>query len=333
AIALERLKQLDPMSIEPIVDRLVSSKDAKVRMLTAQMLFRQRTVAAVRRLAVMLADVNPDLRLFARESLIEMDGEPRLRAAVRKAAMTALVGDHRHARQQAIILVGAIDHEPAADRLVQFLDDDDTGNCVLAAWSLRKLAVPATAEAIREKLRREIDATNAMAERNSRGPCCELRDVALYDQLTHLLEALGRIRDRSATPLLSEFLPRPPELDPFGPPRVEVVRFPLPRAAALWALALCYADDPNEQILQAVTDRFTDFHEADKMRQMAAIGLGRLKSKSSIQTLRSEFDPQGEFTDVGQACGWALQQITGEDPHVWKGRQAVQRDWFLEPLP
>jgi hypothetical protein len=82
-----------------------------------------------------------------------------------------------------------------------------------------------------------------------------------------------------------------------------------------------------------MTDRFTDSLEEDEIRGVAAIVLGRMKSKSSIPLLRSEFDPQDEYSPLRHACSWALQQITGADPPDWKRRQAVQMNWFLEPLP
>ncbi|NIL95874.1 MAG: hypothetical protein GTO53_01325 [Planctomycetales bacterium] len=333
AIALERLMQLDPFSIEPIVDRLVSSPDARIRQLTAQMLFQQGSPEGVRRLGGMLADVNPNLRLWARESLIQLDRQPQLAAAIRQAAMKALHGDHPLALHQAIILVGAIDHEPAAERLLKLLDAKDPPLRVVAAWSLRKLAVPATAEAIQKKIRQAIQVTNALAKQYQRGPPYDVSDHTLPAQVAHLLEALGEIQDRSARLLFAEFLPRPPEPDPFGPPVVQVVRLPQPRAAALWALAACYADQPDPQVVEAVSHLFSDALEEEDLRAVAAIGLGRLKSKSSLSLLRSKFHPDDRYSHLGHACSWALQQITGKDPHVWKPRLIARQDWFLQPLP
>ncbi|NIP85325.1 MAG: hypothetical protein GTO03_07105, partial [Planctomycetales bacterium] len=334
AIALRRLQQLDPRSITPIVDRLVRSPDAQVRMLTAQMLVHHGTVAAVQRLSDLMADVNPDLRLFAREALIGLDAQPALSPAIRQAATSVMDGDNLHARQHAIVLLGAVDHEPAAQRLVELLEEDQPEIYVTAAWSLRKLAVPATAQPIRKKIRREIDATNAMGQRNQgdKGPFA-MPQLRLADQVTHLLEALGEIKDRDATALFFEFLPRPPETSIFDPPTVEVVYFEDPRSAALWALAACYAGEPSPEVLQAVTERFRDSEEEESIRAMAAITLGRLASPSSQALLRREFHPEDPYTPLGHASSWALQQLTGGEPHVWKRPQAVQLNWFLEPLP
>ena len=69
-----------------------------------------------------------------------------------------------------------------------------------------------------------------------------------------------------------------------------------------------------------------------RVRRMCAITLGRIGAKETLPTLRKHYrdgKPSGDY--VNNACGWAIERLTGEKYPLPKTIYAVQRDWFLVP--
>jgi len=72
--------------------------------------------------------------------------------------------------------------------------------------------------------------------------------------------------------------------------------------------------------------------EDERVRWASAITLGRLKAKKSLPSLQ-RFCPNQESTAnrVNNACGWAIEQLTGDHLPAPKTILKAQRDWFLIP--
>jgi HEAT repeat protein len=69
ATALRHLLEVNPESVHPIADQLLTRDDAEVRRLAAMSLVNRATEESVERLANLLNDPHPNVRHFVRESL------------------------------------------------------------------------------------------------------------------------------------------------------------------------------------------------------------------------------------------------------------------------
>ncbi len=346
AIALGRLLEIDPMLIQPLNRRTMASPDAKVRKLTARALFGQRTPEAVELLGIMLDDPHPGVRTYAQESLAELASDAKLDSLVRAATMKMLGTDRRHGLEQAALVLGAFDHEPAADRLVELLEFEDSKVYVTAAWALCRLQVPATADAMFDKVRRETEATLALAaklkEAYAKDPMAFVEIPPLrhkYDQLSHLIQGLGLLRYSKADALFRLYLPKPPMPALTDPPVVEKTKQAELRAAAVWAFGHIYANSkPTEGLTTIFRGRLSDMDivnsESAKVRRMAAVSLGRINDKQSLPVLRKFYKSAPTYTMLGDACAWAIEKITGKAVPKLEAepRKIIQRGWFLEPI-
>ena len=108
------------------------------------------------------------------------------------------------------------------------------------------------------------------------------------------------------------------------------------RAAAVWSLGKLLTDKLDPVLASQLEVRLADVGsvppEADQVRAMAAITMGRMKSQPSLPALRKWYETNTYNNYVGRACGWGIEQLTGEkmpDPDVMRPRA---QNWFLEPV-
>lgn len=345
APALARLLEIDPMLVEPLNEQLAKSPDAKVRDLAAHLLFGQATTEAVALLGELLDDPHPGIRRYAQESLISLAAKGELDRPVRAAAMKMLATDRPRGLEEAALVVGALDHEPAADRLLELLEFDHPKVMVAAGWALRKLQVPETAEPIFEKLQRDTKVSLELAadlkRRRDEDPLAsmEIPDwSALYKQLAQLIQALGHMRYKEAAPLLKTYLPKPPLPGLADPPPVETTAQPELRASAVWTLGYLYEDDPQDDLAKTLQQRMTDRDpvnsESGLVQQMSAVALGRMDHRASLPVLRKTYESGVISVNLCEAAAWAIERMTGEklpplEPETIE-RSVV--NWYIEPL-
>lgn len=330
-IALRRLLELGPLLVEPINDKIVQSKDASVRFLATQFCLGQKTPGAVGHLGTLMDDVDPLVRKAAQQNLIELAKIDALNPIVRETAMKVLLLDSPRGLEQAALVIGAIDHEPAAERLLKLLTHEVPAVSITAAWSLRCLQVPETAKPIYEKVKADTEksmiplALTAMVD----------QDVvnAMYNQQQHLLEALGLLRHKEAEELLYLYLPTPPVR--LNPPdiRLDTVWNHELRMRAIWALGKIFENDPQTKPIENLSNRLRD-QDSDLIRAMSAISLGRMQAKSKLSQLQSFFKPGDEFDPLKFGCAWGAAQLTGEPivPFTMTPTLVGRGGWFLEPL-
>ncbi len=312
--ALARLDELDPAAALTIAHESLAVPDAGQRHLAAKLTARPGDADCIGRLGPLLGDRNPSLRRFVARTLADFGAEASLRQPVIDQGVAALAGDQWRALEQAALLLGHLDHEPAAERLMALLDHDRGEVAVSAAWALRKLEIAETLPpllAYATKLRGQLQ-EQATPETLAK----------LGQQAQQLHQLFGILRFRDADPLLREYVPKA-QIDNRA------------RSAAFWALGLIHENEPDCDLAPVFAERLADVTslppESGVVRWMAAVGLGRFKAASQLQTLREFAKRDTMFVESGIASYWAIWQITGEAMPPEPVDVTRIGGWFLEP--
>lgn len=313
-LALARLDALDPVAALTIAHDSLAVPDAGQRHLAARLTARPGDADCIGRLGPLLGDRNPSLRRFVAGTLADLGADAALRQSVIDQGVAALAGDPWRALEQAALLLGHLDHEPAAERLMALLDHDRDEVAVSAAWALRKLEIAETlppllafATKLREQLQGQLTAEAA---------------AKFGRQAQQLHQLFGILRFRAAGPLLREYVPKA-QIDNRA------------RSAAFWALGLIHENESDCDLAPVFAERLADVAslppESGVVRWMAAVGLGRFKAESQLETLRVFAKRDTMFAETGIASSWAIWQITGEAMPPEPVDITRIGGWFLEP--
>jgi HEAT repeat protein len=327
--ALTRLSELGTQHVLPVLDPVVASEGAEVRMHGVAAMVRHPSDEHVRRLAGVLHDPHPDVRVAARKGLRELAAERR--ALVIDLASGVLNDRDWRGQEQAAILLAQLDHKPAAGRMVALLTTNRSEVAVAVGWGLRKLAVPETLPAALAHVKARHAALLAPPRK---GVPEGLTADALDGQLSQLVQFMGQAGYREADGEMRALVPRilrdgfPPDFTPVGP---EV------RTAAIWVLGLFHEGKPDEALVSLVEGRLTGDGilgpDHPHVRAMAAITLGRLGAKQSLPALRERSGSGWATTDpVANACRWSVARLTGEALPAAGVVEHTRRAWFLAPL-
>jgi HEAT repeat protein len=323
AVALVRLIEIDPKLVVPALEHVLASPDANVRSLGVDVLLRQPTEQHLRLMGDRLDDAHPDVRGKARRALYELAEKKELRSRIIEEGMRVLRRGRAQWRglEQATILLTQLGHKPAAGRLVELLSSDRPEVFITAAWGLRKLAVKDTLSGVVAYAKVAKKRLAGMTDLKS-----EPLSNALDHQLSQLNQFLGQQKYAPADGILREFIPRPGMSQP-GVPEA--------RAAAIWALGLIHEGKSDAKLVGALEGRLNSNEippEYPQVRRMSAITLARLKAKEALPSLRRHFrDGKPSENPVNNACGWAIEQLTGEVMPAPETKRGMQRDWFLTP--
>jgi HEAT repeat protein len=326
AVAVARLLEIDPGLVQPPVERLLASPDAKLRSLGAEVCARRPAEKHLRLLADRLDDVHPEVRVKARRAL-EAAAKKELRDAVLVEATRVLAARDKQkwrGLEQATILLTQLDHKPAAARLVELLTSDRPEVGLTAAWGLRRLAVAETLPGVTSYVEAALKHLPGFS---TPGDPADFPGDVRDHQLSQLNQLLGQQKYEKADAVLRRFIPR---LE--GPMRP--VLWPESRAAAVWALGLIHEGKPDAALAKELEARLNDIRrmppEDDRVRRMAAVTLGRLKAKEALTSLQA-FCPDHEpaADPVVTACGWAVEQITAKAMSPPKPIRKVWQDKIL----
>jgi HEAT repeat protein len=314
--ALERLLELDPEQIVPLADSLLARGDVNVRRLVARALLACPSAENVGRLAELLADPIPSLRDDCREFLEELAELPELREHVVRHGERLLQDERWTVLEQSIMLLATLGVDSAADRLVELLSHPRPEVYVIAAWGLRRLGVEHTlAPALEIAQQRNDDRAELLLFKRGQP------DVDF--QLAHLLEFFGQKNYRPAEPFLRTFVPKD-------------LTISRSRSAAIWALGHLFEDQPQADLVQALQERLSDLDlenpEDDRVRRFSAISLGRMKASEALPTLETFSEPLGIFSEVGYACAWSIERLTGKPIPPLPTPVNYHVGMFLEPL-
>jgi HEAT repeat protein len=256
--------------------------------------------------------------------------------------MEMLLSDRVRGLEQAALTLGALDHEPAATRLVALLAHQDPRVSVTSAWALRKLAVRETAAPILARIHDETEKSLVLQAQldeltRQKQPFPDNSHMLpLFDQLAHLVEALGVMGHREALPELERFFPKPPMLSPIDPPPVATTRqYPI-RAAVVDAVGRMFEGEPRADLVEYLAERLSDddpsHAESAQVRVNAAVALTRLGAKDKVPVLERFYQPETGYSTLVDACAWGLERLAGRPPYDPPPQRVQQFGWFLEPL-
>jgi HEAT repeat protein len=324
AVALDRLVEIDTKLVVPILQQVLANPDANARAFGVVVLFQQATDPNIRLLAARLSDPHPQVRSQARRALHDLAARLEFRALIVDEGTKVLAGSDWRGQEQAAILLAHLDHKPAAKRLLELLAADRPEASLAAAWALRKLAVPDTLPAVFDFVSRQNKKLLTFKPTPNRATL-----EAIDRQLSQLVQFLGQARYRPSDLLLQTILPR--NLQGGGRNPVEIES----RSAAAWALGMIHEGDPDSTVVRLLEARLVDNKpgpagsEFDRVRQMAALSLGRMKAKNSLQTLEQFYEGKPTFNCANNACGWAIEQITGRAVPAPGTVNSPVVGWFL----
>ena len=356
-VALRRLVDLDPMQVRDLVEPLrvpgdladyrkdnlsnmrLLADDPKIRKLAAEVLVFEATPQTVNLLAPMMDDPHPDVRVYVRRSLVEMDRDQKLKATIRHVGVAALNADevdNWRIVEQAALLLGAIDHEPVAPRMVDLLVAARPEVRNGAAVGLRRLAIAdtlpqvlAVAQLICKGLEdiyaikdpRSIE-QNMQSDSRVRDAINTVDKADLDRQVGHMMQMFGQMRYRPAEPLMRRHIPK----HSFAV---------MARGAAIWALGHLHAGSPDSELAELFAGRLSDLNPNDPefqlVRRCSAISMGRMKAAQVSDTLAAFLESENHVVDIGGACRWALIQIDGEDRPPLRPTDHHPRGNFLDP--
>ena len=282
--------------------------------LGAQALVAKPTVPKLALLAPMMHDVDPQLRRYVCDALLELSKDPSLHEAVIDHGRQMLASEGWRGQEQAILLLVTLDDKTIVDRLLGLLAATRPEAHATAAWGLCQLQVPATADAI-------LDVYTKTSESFLKG---DAGRKGTYLQLSYLAQALGIMNVTAAEGVMRKYIPKNKRLHPTA------------RSAAIWALGLLHAEQPDVQLADQFLERLVDIFnpmepEEPEVARMSAVSLGRMKSAHTLTELQAMRQRLGLQHPIGYASAWAVQQISGEPIGELKPIVERQLDWFLTP--
>lgn len=310
--AIRRLFDIDPELVLDLAEKAWAHPDVAVRRVAAQCWISLPTESRLRDLAPHMHDPNPSLRIKVRDALLEFSRQPEFATVVREAGIDVLKSDGWRGQEQAGLLLGQIDYEPAAQRFVELLQSKRPEVAVTSAWALRMIAVTDTLPAMLDQAQRQTD--------HPQGNNLE----AVDQQVSHLFEGMAMMNYRTAIPLMRRHVPK------------QFSHRVLCRGAAIWGLGFLLKNDNDEdfaaQLMGRINDVATAQPEIDLVREMSAITLGRIKSRTQLDGLKKWTTSGLYHVRMDYALQWAIQQISGETVPILPSQPMVVRDWRLQAV-
>ena len=315
AAALARLNEIDPSLALPLAESSMNRSDPLVRQQGAVSYIQRPTPERMRFIARLLDDPHPLVRGEIREALFRLDQTVELSQPIRQAAMQELAREGWRGQEQAALLLAALDHKPAAGRLVELLESNRPEVMIASAWALRRLEVKETLPAMLD-----------MANRQTVNRATSVTS-ALDDQVGHLFEAFGRMKYAPAESLMLQYVPKPPLGKTMGY---------FSRGTAIWALGRLHEGTPDNSLAEQLIGRITDIGplppELELVRQVSAVALVRMKAVSQVEALRTYNKGKSPHDKTGLTLRWTLSELADDKFPPAPPRTISPGVWFLEPF-
>ena len=315
AVAAGSLRSLfanDPKLVLPLAESSLQNPDANVRRIGIETYLALPTPERLTTLSHKLNDPDPGLRGLVRDSFHSLSKDATLDAVIRKSSIAVLAGGDWRGQEQAALLLGALDEESIATRLIELLDSQRPEVMVAAAWSLKSIAVAETAAPILAFAQRRTDISKDV----------EVTAPANH-QLAHLFELLGRLKTVAAIPLMELYIPK------------SLIYGGVSRAAAVWALGVIQEGQVNEPLAKLLMERVMDTMSSPPelyvVRRAAVLTLGRLRAKTQLAGLKELIGPTVDNDQFELTLRWSVLQISGETLPIMPPLTIERTGWFLEP--
>lgn len=313
AAALRRLNEIAPELVVPLAEQAMQNPDPHVREAGASAWILQPSPERMPGLVRMLDDDHPDIRKFVAEKICQLAESPQLEQVIRAEAMQVLAGDRWQGQVQATLVLGMLDHKPAADRFVELLEAERTDVMITAAWGLRKLAEPHTIPAILDRIQRQTTDWKIQVV------------PGVDEQVAHLFEACGKLEAMEAESLMRQYVPK------------DVTRtMDLSRSAAIWGLGRLHRGTPDADLATELVSRVRDSsdhpYESPLVKQMAVVALVRMNAVESSADIKSARAIHAPASALDLATCWAIRELTGETLPAPVPQRYPDGEWFLEPL-
>lgn len=314
--AFGSLDRLDPDAAGRVVGELSRRDDAELRRVAVEWIAAHPAHGGgVALLADRLGDRATRTRFAAGETLVQF-ADADQRAEVIDALGPGLAGDDWRTLEQAATVAGRLDHEPAADRLIELLTHDRSEVRVAAATALRRVAVDDTRDAMRAQARRWLDQTLARGDT----PETPFPDGEPLAQLTL---ALGEFRDAEADGLFKSLA-------------AKNMSVPLAaRRAGVWALGQLQSEAGDAESVRLLTGRVNDRHpmepEDTMLQAVAVLAIGRIGGADQAPALKGWHTDAMLGQEVRYAAAAALLDATGESLPPLPPPRSSREAWFLVP--
>ena len=314
ARALGRLFAIDTSIVDEMSDDFFDAPDVNSRRWCALAMISSQKLERIETLAQMLNDVNPGLRKQIAESLIDLAKDANLKDAIIQHTVDILRQEQWQGCEQAAYILAKQEQHAVGPRLVELLGHSRGEVQVASAWALKQLDV-------KDLLPDMLDHAAEVRELFESGPV-ELQTDGQAIKAAHLFLAFGKNGYLQADPVLRGVMPKN---HPIGEET---------RAAAAWALGILHEDKPDPDLIELLAERlmdaFGDQPEARIVRQMCAVGLGRMGSEDGLRYLRRFAN---NSSPTSRYCSWAIEQITGEPAPKFAPFVTHIDDWLIAPLP
>lgn len=353
--AMRCLLAMDAAHLWPYAAETIGSTDSKVRLLTARSLATRRTDETVTLLVRTLDDLHPQVRSEARLSLARLAADDAsLRTSItqktRKIVDNGLgeLGDEtsrlwRQVEQAALLLADPLDDKAGAMKLLRLAEHPRLEVGVAAVSAVRALDVEATRPGLLDLFNRMVGKGNSVQPRfkqlqaalplkptdQQRAEHNRQRDALLAEQAHYreiaaeAAQTLGVWRYAAAEGNFRGMVAKPTPAEERA------------RASAIWALGFLLEGRDDAQLASALVGRMTDGSlmnpERFQVRLASAVTIGRMHSAGPLGTLQTMRDQGG--IPLRRACGWAIEQITGEKPPPMKFETPTIGGLFLAPMP
>ncbi|MEZ6050935.1 MAG: hypothetical protein R3C02_06005 [Planctomycetaceae bacterium] len=306
---LRSLLNIAPVLVSPFAEDALVSSDPKIRQCGLDAYIALINEERLPVIAGLLNDPHPNVRMSARRALYAFSDNHAYRERILELAMSQLLSEEWRAQEQATVLLVALDHKPAALRLVELLRSERPEVLVTSAWGLRMLAVPETADGIVKKIKRESIGK----------PSVPYGDM----QIGHLFEACAILGEKRALESIPKYIPK------------DITR-EKSRSAAIWAAGKLIDGEPNEKLASALMERVKDINgtveELRLVRQMSAVTIGRMHADSQLEPLKDFVGDELHLDRVDYAIGWAIEKLSGERLPVASIPELVRKGWPLQPF-
>jgi HEAT repeat protein len=308
--SLTSLFAIDPQHVIPLIEGSLLSADSNIRRVGIETVLRLPSEERVRLLGPLLSDPHPKLRGMVRDGFRDLAQDKAFDALVRQLSVTALHGDDWRGQEQAALVVGALDEESAAPRLIELLKSPRPEVNITVAWSLAMLGIPETSQPVFDFIVQRTESKDPVT-------------IQSDNQLAHLFDLLGVLKMADAVPVMEKYIPK---ASGYGVNS---------RASAIWALGVIQEGRENEplakRLIERVLDTMSSPPEMYQVRRASVLTLGRLRAKSQVATLKVVIGLQVDSNPLELSMRLAIHQITGEWLPIGAPQNIERTGWFLEP--